>query len=294
MKPLKLSKKSNPLGDPMNLQDEFNNLKNKDHNRSFDELGEWLDQNAKKPRDMKSIYKIAASIVITTLVFIACSVPVAQDEEIGYMIKGLTPALEIPDNVSSKEYYKQRFENVNLDIKQVSVHQVLHEEIGNEAVEMLEVVMALPEANRNLAESKKVSLSKVFDFESVEILPIEETIERTMFESALHKFDIKLKPEITEVRAAARINKFLHENSAFGGEAEIKIDEEGNRYVEIEVISVNEAPQNVQLKRSVESLHRDLTPENTNAENNEFIELEIDAIKARKEALQKEKNQKID
>ncbi len=302
MKPLKLSKKSNPLGDIMNLQDEFNNLKNKDHSRSFDELGAWLDQNAKKPRDMKAIYKIAASIVITTLVFIACSVPVSQDEEIGYMIKGLTPALEIPDNVSSKEYYKQRFENVKLDIKQVSVHQVLHEEIGNEAVEMLEVVMALPEANRNLAESKMASLSKVFDFESVEILPIEETVERTMFESALHKFDVKLKHDISEVQVAAKINKFLHENSAFGGEAEIKIDEKGNRYVEIEMESSNDLNQNVRLKRSVEALHNELTPEgNQFYLKEDLTEKEIIELKEQKQAevdkyqiRQKENNQKID
>lgn len=302
MKPLKLSKKSNPLGDPMNLQDEFNNLKNKDHSKSFDELGEWLDHNAKKPRDMKSIYKIAASIVITTLVFIACSVPVSQDEEIGYMIKGLTPALEIPDNVNSKVYFKEKFEQADLDMREVSVHQVLHEEIGNEAVEMLEVVMALPEANRSLAESKMASLSKVFDFESVEILPIEETVERTMFESALHKFDVKLKHEISEVQVAAKINKFLHENSAFGGEAEIKIDEKGNRYVEIEMPVTNDMNQNVLIKRSVEKLHNELTPEanefhfREDVSKEELIELKIQKEAELKEfqIRQKENNQKID
>ena len=274
----------------MNLNDSFQKLKETDHSSSFEQVEGWLGSN-KKTNTKFPIYKVAASFILLCFITIACSVPVSHDEEIGYMIKGLTPALEIPTGTSSKVYFQQQFTKADIDMRQVSMNRVLHEEIGQESVEILEVVMALPEANRTLAEKKMASLRKVFDFESVEILPIEETVERTLFESALKTFDIQVKKGMDNAQVAARINTFLHENSAFGGEAEIKVDEKGNRYVEIEVVDgVNNGTFEVQVqsKQALEQLYREVGPENNVFIGEDMTEEELIELKQQEDIKMRE------
>ena len=253
MKPLKLSTKSNLLGEDMKQSKAFENLKKHNHSASFDGLGEWLGQNSKQPNTMKNIYKVAASFIFATLILIACTVPVEQEEEIGYMIKGMAA----PDAIELKS---KLVEIPGLDPAQVSVHQVLHEEIEKGTAEKLtEVVMVLPEANYRAALDKKAALAGVFDFQSLEILPIEETFERTFFDAALHKMELKVNSSLSDEKVAARINTFLHENSNAKGDAIIQIDEKGNRFVVLEVgLDKNSA---FGTKKSIEELVNDLTPE---------------------------------
>lgn len=271
MKPTKLLTKSNPLGDSMNLSEAFNQLKKQEHDASFENLGEWLDQNHKKPKTMKNIYKIAASFVLATMILIACTVPVQQEEEIGYMIKGMAS----PEAMNLKFKFAAIPE---LDPSQISVHRVLHEEIGKDnAQEFTEVVMILPEANYKAAEDKKAALSGVFDFQSLEILPIEETIERTFFESALHKLEFKVDSKLSDAKVATRINTFLHENSSSKGDAKVKIDENGNRYVVLEVGFAENS--NIETKRSIEDLAIDLAPEGNKLMHKDISEEEILKLK---------------
>ena len=96
MKPLPSSKKLTLWGNAMKLEKAFQKLRETDHSDSFEGLDSWLDQNTKKKRPMKSIYKIAASFTLIAVIFIACSVPVEQNQEIGYMIKGVS-SLNQPD-----------------------------------------------------------------------------------------------------------------------------------------------------------------------------------------------------
>ncbi|MBO6522910.1 MAG: hypothetical protein JJ971_03720 [Balneolaceae bacterium] len=258
MKPLKLSTNTNLLGEDMKQSKAFDNLKKRDHSASFDGLGTWLDQNHKKPNTMKNIYKIAASFIFATLILIACTVPVEQEEEIGYMIKGMAA----PDAISLKS---KLAEVPGLDPSQVSVHQVLHEEIGKgKAEKRTEVVMVLPEANYQAAQDKRDALSAVFDFQSIEILPIEEKVERTFFDAALHTLELKVDKTMSEEKVSARINVFLHENSSAKGDAKILKDENGNRFVVLEVgLDKNSA---YEVKKSIEELTNDIGPE-----GNKFI-----------------------
>jgi len=305
MKPLKLSKKLNPLGEIMNLPEAFGQLKNTKHNSSFENLGDWLENNNSKPRKMKSLYKIAASLIFTTLILIACTVPVQHEEEIGYMIKGFAPEIES----KTKSNFDLRFEEAGLDPSQVSISQVLieHEQTGEAKGDKLtEVVMVLPKADFRIAEEKKSALASIFDFQSLEILPIEETVERTVFESALHTFDLKVKKEISEDEIAIRINRFLHENSErMHGDAKIRTDEEGNRYVEISLIDATEnvndfeikyepnGDAQYQTKKSIESLHNDLSPDSPLSEKTKNMSAEeIKALKLREVKKQKMKKQK--
>lgn len=292
MKPQKLSTKSNPSGEIMNLQEAFNKLKKQKHDSSFDGLGEWLDQNTQKPKTMKNIYKVAASFIFATMILIACTVPVEHEEEIGYMIKGLaaTESLNLKANLSQIS-----------DIKpsQLSVHQVIYEqeETGEpSASEYAEVIMVLPEANYQAALDKKAALSGAYDFLSLEILPIEETVERTMFESALHKFDIKLKNDVPDSVVARRIDQFIHENSSVDGTSNVYTDENGVRYVELiiengkndennfQIKYENDANANIRLKRGIETLHQDLSGSVVvgKLDSLSMNELEIRELKERK------------
>lgn len=295
MKPQELSMKLNPLGDTMNLQDAFKNLKNQDHSNSFDDLGEWLNQNTQKPRKMKKTYKIAASFILAGLILVACTVPVQQEEEIGYMIKGL--AATEATNLKSK-----LAEISDIDPSQLSVHQVIYEqeENGSESPsEYTEVIMVLPEANHDAALDKKAILAGVFNFQSLEILPIEETVERTMFETALNKFDLKLRSDIPDSVVARRIDQFIHENSSVEGTSNVFTDENGVRYVELVIEnSLNamdglnieygsNANANVQLKRGIESLHVDLgVVRKDSVSMNSF---EVQELKERKKKLEEQK-----
>ncbi|MEP1151004.1 MAG: hypothetical protein ABJH08_04665 [Balneola sp.] len=278
MRPQKSSKKLNPLGEIMNLPDAFNQLKNTKHNSSFENLGDWLNHNTSKPKKMKSLYKIAASLILVTMILIACTVPVQHEEEIGYMLKGLAPAMD----AKYKSNLKAEFEKVGLVPSQVRVSQVLieHEETGETNGDKLtEVIMVLPKADFAAAEDKKSKLAGIFDFQSLEILPIEETVERTVFESALHTFDLKVREEITEEEISARINKFLHENSdTMQGDAKIKTDQDGNRIVELSLETIMEETVDYEVKyepngnthyrtkKSIDLLHNDLSPKNSASE----------------------------
>ncbi len=282
MKPQKLSTKSNPLGDSMNLSEAFNQLKKEEHEASFDGLGNWLDQQSKKPKTMKNIYKIAASFILATMILIACTVPVEQEEEIGYMIKGLA-------STESVDLKSKLFQIPDLDPSLISVHQILHEQMGNEKIEELsEIMMVLAEANYEEAKEMSKTLEGVFNFKSINILPIEEKVDRTIYQSVLRSFDVKVDDGITEDKLVARINSFIHEHSSEVSEAQIKEDKDGNRYVAFSINSGTEA--NIEIKRSVESLYNDLTPKviikNLDPEKQEELkQAEILKLKEIKEQL---------
>lgn len=288
MRPQKLSKKLNPLGENMNLPDAFNQLKNTKHDSSFENLGEWLNQNTSKPKKMKSFYKVAASLIFATMILIACTVPVQHEEEIGYMIKGLA----LDTESKSKQIFESKFKEAGLNPSQVSISQIIFEKEETNDDKFTEVVMVLPKADYKAAEDKKAALSRIFSFQSLEILPIEETVERTIFESTLHTFDLKVKEEITEEEISVSINKFLHENSNNKGNASLKTDKEGNRYVEIEVVFEENSSldSKASQKRSIERLHKDLAPKNEYILE-EMTEEEIKALKL-KEIKKQEMEQK--
>lgn len=227
MKPLKLSTRLNPLGEAMKLENAFNKLRETDHRKSFDGLESWLDQNHKSPRPMKNIYKIAASFIVATLILIACSVPVEYDEEIGYMIKGNTALMSF-----DKETMKDKLTELGLDPSQVSLSAYMNEKDGQEPETGLEVVMILPEADMSLAEEQRVKLSNVFDFRSIDILPIEEKVERTAFEAAMKTLEIERpQTEAHKRKVAASINKFLKEHSSSEGEVEIRLTDNGKETI---------------------------------------------------------------
>ncbi len=246
MKRSELLKKSNPQGDDMKLSKEFDRLRKKDHSQSLEQLDSWLDHNSQKEKTMKSIYKIAASLMIGTLLFIACSIPVQHEEKIGYMIKGLASAEDFKTNT------KLKLSELGIDPLQVSVQRVLHEEESGEAKELNEIVMVLPEANYDLAEERQAALSEVFKFQSIEIYPIEDKVERTFFESVLHKFELKEKElEISDEHFKAKIGAFLREHTeSLSGdvEIEIKVDEKGTRFVEIPLETVTGKKANVTIE----------------------------------------------
>lgn len=271
MKPLMLSTKLNFLGEDMKQSKAFENLKEHDHSASFDGLGEWLDRNHKKSNTMKNIYKIASSFIFAILILIACTVPVEHEEEIGYMIKGMAA----PDAINLKT---KLTEIPGLDPAQVSVHQVVHEEIGKGKAEKLtEVIMVLPEANYQAALDKRNALSGVFEFQSIEILPIEETIERTFFDAALQTMELKVDKSLSDGKVLTRINAFLHENSSTKANARIQIDEQGNRFVILEVgLDKNTA---FGTKTSIEELAKDLTPKDHRVIHENMSELEILELK---------------
>ncbi len=294
MKPQRLSKKLNPLGEIMNLPEAFDQLKKKKHDTSFENLGDWLDQNTSKPRKMKTLYKIAASLTLTALIFIACSIPVQQEEEIGYMIKGY---LETEVTVDLKA---QLADAAAVKLTQLNASAVLHEEkeieIANEPTNsfthsMAEVVLILPDANIEAAKEKKNMMASKFDFHSIEVLPIEETVERPLYEAALHTLDIKVGKELSDEQVVERINSFLHENSSSQGKAKISVDENGNRFVEI---AVDLSGDNRQVKRKVEGLYNELAPNHaqemranmTEEELKELKQKEIEKMKAKKDQLE--------
>ncbi|MEP1140006.1 MAG: hypothetical protein ABJH44_07235, partial [Balneola sp.] len=257
-------------------------------------LGEWLGQNTSKPKKMKSLYKIAASLIFATMILIACTVPVQHEEEIGYMIKGY---IETEITVDLKS---QLADAAAVKLTQLNANTVLHEEEqeieivdqaeNNFTQSMAEIVLILPDADINLANEKKNSMAAKFDFHSIEVLPIEETVERPFYEAALHNLDIKVGKELSEEQVVERINTFLHENSSSNGRAKISLDEQGNRFVEI---AVDLSGDNHQVKRTVERLYNELVPNHAkemrdNMTKEELMELkqkEIDKAKAKKAQL---------
>jgi hypothetical protein len=250
MKLPELSKKLNPLGEAMNLHQAFDKLRGSDHSKSFDELGPWLDQNSKTTRPMKNIYKIAASFIVATLILIACSVPVEQEEEIGYMIKGIS--------VETMETGKAKLAQLpSINKSEIRLAPVLHEMLIEDGKvlppeQVTELVLVLPDTDYESALIKKRALEDAMSFKSIEILPIEDTFERTIFESTLHKLDIREKESvITDEHFKMRVRSFLKENTESlteEFEVEIKLDDKGNRFVEIPMKTKTGEEANVMIE----------------------------------------------
>ena len=226
MRPQKLSKKLNPLGEIMNLSEAFNQLKNKKHDSSFENLGEWVNQNTSKPKKMKTFYKIAASFVLTAFVLIACSIPVQQEEEIGFMIKGISsnPESELMENMTKA---KGSFGN------QVVMSYLVTEENGEAPTHKGEVILLLPNADEVEARLKMEQLNSTFNFDTIDLMPIEEEVEKPLYEAALSKININFGAEIPEEVIVERFNKMLQEKSNVSGKASLTKDENGNKVVEI-------------------------------------------------------------
>lgn len=225
MKLLKLSKKLNPLGENMSLQEAFNQFKKQDHSASFGNLGEWLDQNSKKQKPMKMIYKIAASFVLTALIFVACTVPVQHEEEIGYMIKGTSH--KTASEVSSAINILQT------DTEEIPSSFAVHEIEGTDSLKSTEILFFLPNEDKEAALQKMARIKGTFAFETLELLPIEEVVKKPLYEVALSKFNIYTGNKISEEVMEERFNKVLHANSTIAGNAEIKMDKSGKKIVEI-------------------------------------------------------------
>gem|GEM_PF-1566825 len=228
MRLLKLYTKSNLLDDIMSLSNPFNELKSVDHSRSLHNLSQWLDHKSKTPRKMRPLYKVAASILITGLVLVACSIPVEQEQEIGYMIKGVTTEF------SPK--MKQGLEAAEMDMNsEVHLNVTVTEDTEGNTVRNAEVVMLLPEADRAAAEAKMASLQKHLTFQKLELLPIEEEIEQPLYEAALSKFNLHWGNKVSDEVMVAKINEMLQKNSNITGKAEIIHTEDGKKLVEIRV-----------------------------------------------------------
>lgn len=261
----------------MNMKEAFNSLKNHDHSASFEGLGPWLDQQSKRPKPMKNFYKVAASLIITALVLVACTMPVQTEEEIGHMIRGLT--------YESAEISKGKIAGLSgFDLAEIQftpvIHEIIHEDGSlSESQEMQELVLILPESNHDAAIQKVEALTAAIEFSHIEIMPIESTVERTFFENTLkNTFDIKIDPNLTEEEIQTSINIFLHENSNITETIEIKEDPNGNRHA---VFVFEMEGGTFEVKRDIEQLYHDLTPE-----NNEFI-LEEDVEKKKQLEIEK-------
>ena len=283
MRPLKLSKKSNPLGEIMNLQDAFAKLKEVEHDSSFKNLGEWLNNNNSKPGKMKSIYKIAASFILAGLIFIACSMPVQQEEEIGYMIVGIIE--------SDETDIKLKLNEASIDTNQIIINEIIYEiEEEEQAHESdSEIVLVLPDAPLETAIEKRELLESVFNFKSISMITMEEEVERPLYEVALKTFDIELRNDLPDSVIAKRIDKFLHENSSSTGTTNITYNEEGMRVVEI----VTELEgTNLVIKQSVERLYNDLTTPKIRISKLDSLSMdtelkEIQKIKEKRDGTQK-------
>ncbi len=197
---------------------------------------------------MKSIYKIAASFTLIAVIFIACSVPVEQNQEIGYMIKGVS-SLNQPD-IKSK-MMSGNFASDDIGMSQVNINTQVMERDGEEPEVITEVMMILPEADYELAESKRAALNEIFNFSRSEILPIEGKVEKSFFESTLERFDINLNinPDLTEEEIELQITNFLKEQGEhMTGEVEVSVDELGRKVVEIKMEAMISDTNGVQVE----------------------------------------------
>jgi len=251
MKHQKLSKKSNPLGDAMNLQDAFDRLKNSKHDSSFENLGKWLDQNHKKPKKMKTFYKIAASFVLTTFVLIACSLPVQHEEEIGFMIKGIssnTEASLIENMENAKSVFGRQVVMNFIVVEGFSTGKV------NQPRQEAEIILMLPEADVEEANEKMDKLNDIFNFDKVNLMPVEEEVEIPLYKAALSQVNLNFGKALSEEVIIERFNSFLHENSTVPGKAKLNTDTEGNKYVEI---IIEDAESTTEMKSVLHNIEAD-------------------------------------
>lgn len=246
MKQKKLSKKLNPQGDDMNLPEAFNKIKKTKHDSSFEQLEDWLKNTNSKSTNMKTIYKVAATFIITAMVLIACSIPVEQNQEIGFMIKGKR-SFEI-SNTKSKNAFKESFDVAKGKFGDQIVFGISVEQNNDSPpITTSEVVLLLPDANMDEVDLKLKELNTFFNFDDIDVLPIQQEREVPFYEAALSKFNIKMGVGISDEELVRKMNNVLHENSNISGKAEITTDENGNKIVEIIIEEVGNEGSNDML-----------------------------------------------
>jgi hypothetical protein len=237
----------------MNLPDAFDQIKKTKHDSSFESLNGWLDQNTSKPKKMKTFYKIAASFVLTAFVLIACSLPVQHEEEIGFMIKGISSNSEasLIENMKNakSEFGKQVVMNF-IVIEGFSVSEGKGKEPRQEA----EVILMLPNANVEEANAKMDRLNSIFNFDQMNLMPIEEEVEVPLYQAALSQVNLNFGKSISEEVLIERFNKVLHENSTVPGKAKLNTDAEGNKYVEI---IIEDAQSTLEIKNALNNIGAD-------------------------------------
>ncbi|MTI88436.1 MAG: hypothetical protein FH748_10750 [Balneolaceae bacterium] len=235
MKQSKLSKKLNLLGEVMKLTEAFNKLRQHKHSNSFERLDEWLDQNHSKSKKMKSIYKTAASFIFLVLVFIACSMPVEHEEKIGYMIKGVT-------SLSETEMLRENMKEFGAIMPQkINYSSVLHETKDGEAEQLVEVVFVFPETHHEKVLNARNKLASTSEFKSLELLPISEKVERSLFKSTLNKLDLHLEEEEIEVSPEEKMKQFVKIHSTISAkDIRVTTDKDGNKVTEIVIDKLGE------------------------------------------------------
>jgi len=241
----------------------FNNLNIHNHDSSFDDFGDWLDQKTNRDKDMKTLFKIAASVVITSLILVACSMPLEHEEEIGYMIQGYSfkPNSEL---LQSKQ-------NLSDDIREeVSIIQVGGNYQFNSSPQKSEIILMLPDANHNLAEANKTQLEEVLDIRDLRIEPIKDTVERSLFSSTLKSLEIDTKPSLNDEQITARFNAFLNEHSSSEGQVVLLKNEDGQRKVKIRFTATAVETSTLTGKKAVEGLLNDLSREKQNTGSASF------------------------
>lgn len=296
MRPQESSKKLNPLGDIMNLPDAFDQLKNTKHNSSFENLGDWLENNNSKPGKMKSLYKVAASLIFTTLILIACTVPVQHEEEIGFMIKGVssnTGASMIENMKNAKSVFGRQvvMNYIVIDGFKVGESKV------KESTRKAEIILMLPNADAEEASAKKDQLNSIFSFDQVHVIPIEEEVEVPLYVAALSQVNLNFGKSLSEEVIVERFNKTLQENSNVAGKVELTTDKDGNKVV---AIVIEDASSNLEIKgvlneinvNSIQSISVSKDKSGKKVIDINMKEEEINALKLREIKKQEMKMQK--
>lgn len=184
------------------------------------------------------------------MILIACTVPVQHEEEIGFMIKGISSNNEssLTENMKSAK---------SIFGKQVVMSFIIIEGFiankgdGKESSQEAEVVLMLPKADLEEANTKMDRLNSIFNFDQVDLMPIEKEVEVPLYKAALSQVNLNFGKGISEEVIIERFNKVLHENSNVAGKAELNTDKDGNKVVEI---IIEERSSNSEIKGALHEL----------------------------------------
>ena len=219
----------------------LNLIKSDDYRESYPAVANYLQNKIlnTKTKEKRNTFmekfilsrklKLALVVILLAVIGIACSMPVVQDDTLGYVVKW-----------SAKKSNTEATDKIN-KLSWISKNQVsvLPDEIlatnkdNNSRDELLNYSMVLQNTKEDVAKSYKSDLEKIPGVTNVQITPLTEKVKRSLFSTALNKI-FQVEIDVSNM-SDQEVEKNLREQFKTAGVQNIDLkvtrDEKGRRAI---------------------------------------------------------------
>lgn len=217
MKRLKWWWRPNTSSPDVDLRRYFTALKDEEYQDSIQPVQAWIRRAEQQRRIPSSIQskvttmmnrmhpyrmRVAVASVLLAASFVACSIPVEQEETLGYMISGTV------DETSAKQGEFTIAQVLDIEPGQVTYSERVYELASGDVERQQHFTVALPQATEGQALSGHRKLESMGGFNGISVQPLQEHVKRSVFGAAMQSLHLANEGGF-EVKYEQAIKKYL-------------------------------------------------------------------------------------